>query len=222
MKNIKYACSLFLMGILVFSMPVSVSAKLYHQTSSAGIAAGVFTPRLTTDPYYIQYYVSTNYLFSSHAPYARTGVESWNSTTYDIDITETTTYSSSVCDIKGYNGNSSAYEDQSDLLGFAVVYCGNGAYGGNNTAYYDGSEIPEDYWMGEIYINYATIPASGLSSSANQKMLKTVSAHEIGHVLGLGHVSGNQYIMRDGYVASQPTTPPNTEKSAVRELYDYR
>lgn len=222
MKYLKSACSALLSVVLVFSMQVSVSALLYHQTNATGLIDGVFTPRLTTDPYYIQYYVSTSSSFTSHASYARTGVESWNSSTYDIDITETTSYSTSICDVKGYNGNSAAYEDQSSLLGFTVVYCGDGAYSGDSTAYYDSNEIPEDYWMGEIYINYVTIPSSELNSTAIQKKLKVVAAHEMGHVLGLGHVAGTQYIMRDGYVSSQPSSPPDSEKSAVRDLYDYR
>lgn len=219
MKQIRYVAVTLTVTVLVFLMQISTSAQLYHQTSNL---LQKMTPRLTTDPNSTKYYVTSNVSFSSHTSYVRTGIESWNSSTYDIDITETTTYSSSVCDVKGYNGNSSSYADQKDLLGFTIVYCGDGAYSGNNTAYYDSNDIPRDYWMGEVYINYTEIPASDLSSSATQKKLIVVAAHEMGHVLGLGHVTSTQYIMKDGYSASQPTAPTNSEKEAVQELYDYR
>lgn len=208
---------LLMLTALFMTLQTPVSASLYHQTDSSLTS---FTPRLTTDPQYVQFYISSTSNFSSHASYVRTGVTAWNSSTHSIDLTETNTYRNSICDVKGYNGNSSAYAEQKDLLGFAVVYCGDGAYGNNNTPYYDSAEIPSNYWGGEAFINLVEIPASDLGNASTQKMLKTVAAHEIGHILGLGHVSSDQFIMRDGYVYSQPTSPPNSEKRAVRNLYN--
>lgn len=222
MKYFKPLFVLALAIILVLSMQVSVSALLYHQTDANGLLYDEFTPRLTTDPYYIQYYISPSVNISEHVPYISIGIESWNSSEYDIDIIETSSYSSSVCDVRGYDGASSVYEDQSSLLGFAVVYCGDGAYSGDNTAYYNSEDIPEDYWMGEVYINYREIPEEDLDLSSIQKELKVVAAHEMGHILGLGHVDSTRYIMHDGYVSTQPTSPHDSEKSAVRDLYDYR
>lgn len=223
MKKTQKYIAVVLTGILLtLAMVNSVSALLYHQTNATGLLNNEFTPRMTTDPDSITYYIGSGTFLSSYGSYIRTGITSWNSSSYDIDLTEASQYSSSICDVKSYNGDSASYEDYSNALAFTVVYCGDGPYTGNNSEYYDSASIPQDYWGAALYFNYALFTDSVLETSEGIKKLKTVAAHEMGHALGLGHVSGNNYIMRDGYVSAQTQTPASSEKSAVRDLYNYR
>lgn len=223
MKKTQKFIAVVLTGImLALAMISSVSALLYHQTNESGLIANEFTPRMKTDPDSITFYIGNGTFLRSYGAYIRTGIKSWNSSSYDIDLTETTQYSTSICDVKSYNGNSASYEDHSSALAFTVVYCGDGPYKGNNSEYYDSSSIPEDYWGAALYFNYALFTDSTLETTEGIKKLKTVAAHEMGHALGLGHVSGNDFIMRDGYVSAQTQTPATSEKAAVRDLYNYR
>ncbi len=119
--------------VAVVQLQLGVSALLYHQTDWYGLIEGAFTPRMTTDPEFIEYAYDSTIDFDVYKPYVELGIASWNSTEYEIAITKAASYSESICDIGGYNGNSSYFEDYADAYGYTLVYCGEGAYTGNNT-----------------------------------------------------------------------------------------
>ena len=196
--------------------------SLYLYIDGNKLLEGEFTPRLTTDPDDATYFLSTSTYFTAYQSLARQGVEAWNSTQKNIDLTETTNYSSSVIDVKSYAGNETQYEAHLSANGFTRLCCGDGAYGSNNTMYDDLSLMPDDtdYWLAEVYINRGAIPANTLSTNSGKHKMRVVTAHEVGHALGLGHQSSSSFIMFIGYDSEQSTSPASSEKQAVRNLYN--
>lgn len=219
----KVVCLLFALLLTFTSIPVTCSALLYHKTDAFGLIMDTYTPRLTEDPYWAEYYITTSNAFSLYINLAIEGLEAWYSYEDEIDPWRTTNYDESSIDIKGYNGDSLSYIQYRDRDAFTKIYCGTGPYG-DNVCYQKSSDIDSDYWLGEIYLNYASCPTEYLGMNSYKNKVRWLIAHEYGHVLGFGHTDSNigGDSMSCNYITYWTTLVSNAEKTAIRNLYDYR
>ena len=195
-------------------LSTSIYGHLYHQTNHDGLLNGDFTPRLTSGPNGVKYYMSSYSIPSTYSSYISQGVESWDSSNYEINLVLTTTYSESLVDVKGYDGSLAANIDHADVFGYTLVVCGDGPYQSNN----DSSLIPSDYWGAEVYLNYYGISNTTDYTSPVSKRFKVITAHEVGHALGCGHVTGTSNLMYQSFRDTQ-NTPQNSDKLLITILY---
>lgn len=208
------------------------SAAYYIFIDAEQFYSGEFTPRLSSPElecgsdgllYYFSYTISDEFS-SSLVSSMETNIETWNSDTYCISIDRTTSYGSSLCDFRTYSGSEVDDYDVKSLLGYTLLYFGDGAYAGENTGYYDPADMPlyDDYHIVEIYLNTEQLNSSKLSTNL-EKMLKITATHEMGHALGLGHITNNKYLMYQSYEdGTTPLSPLEDEQFAIYELYHNR
>lgn len=215
----------FVSVLTAFSLIISVNALIYFKGGAEDLNDGLFSPRLTCDPDEITVYITNSSNYSSYVAGAREAISSWDYTSgaWEIELTETSSYATCTCNILTYNRDSSTYQAWKDSWGFTQLYFGDGPYSGNNVGYTELDNLPdnEDYWGGEIYINYKALNADAVSPI---NMNKSVVAHELGHMLGLYHYSTNGSIMRESFKKNDEDvhTPTLADKNNVIFLYSYR
>lgn len=226
LKLISVICTLCAVVMLFGITPSHALGETpYFQANAQQVECGLFTPSMTTNPENMQYYLSTKSAFAPYITYVRAGIESWNSSTYHIDLDRTTSYSSSVVDVKGYYGGTAREYDYFGTLGYTVFIVGDGPYSGNNREV--GNEIvsiKEDYWMAEIYINYDTNPSGSLNTTAMRNQVQHVAAHEMGHAFGLSHqlATSTHMVMCTPYNSNVTKTPYSSEQYSVQFLYNHK
>ena len=214
---------LFTSALMALILTVSVNAMVYHQADYYDIVydPSIITPRMTTSPNSITYYVSSSWYFSSIASLCDAGVKALNSILYGIDLTRTYTYSSSLYDLSGYTYNTAENTYYAGVDAYTAVYCGTGPYG-TNSRYLEESQIPCDYVLAESYFNIDKLSGvSPLNITWNQ-FVTSVITHETGHMLGLGHPTYNSVMQQYGYNSYRPLIPSSNEFISLDYLYSYR
>jgi hypothetical protein len=189
---------------LVSFINISCSALIYHQTDNYYN----YTPLLSCGVDDIYFYISTGYQTTPYATNFAIAASSWNKSG-DIQLTQTTTYMDSVCDIYAVDTTTPSYSDYDYLTGYIKIWIGGNFYR-------DSSLIPSDYPAGEVFINIQKVSAS------NASYTKRIVSHEIGHILGLGHpYYTSTSIMNANESYSSTSVPISADKSHVADIYNY-
>lgn len=215
-KKTKLIAYLLTIVFLMWMLNFFVSATDYYMTSYFNLTHnGTMSPRLRSGSHNVPFHLSAVWQFDAYRDNARAATLSWNNVSRDIHFVQTTVFANSVVDLVSFDGSTASHINWRSFEGMARLWFGSGPFSGNNQGHYIISNFPrQDFWAAEAFINRALVPASSTDH------VRSTFAHEVGHALGLFHLTGDT-IMTATHSPNR-TTPSANDFRRVYALYNIR